>query len=146
MSDCHREAIEKVVTLPKVTKDVGEMLSKANTKEKEDDRECLLTILSTIRFLARQGIALRGDGDKSNSNYVQMLTLRGEEDRKILKWLRRKNEKYTCAEDQNEILQIMARSILRDDAKDIHNSAYYTVMADETTDKSNRDVCNQTCQ
>jgi len=34
MSDCHREAIEKVVTLPKVTKDVGEMLSKAHTEEK----------------------------------------------------------------------------------------------------------------
>ena len=68
MSDCHREAIEKVVTLPKVTKDVGEMLSKAHTKKKEDNRECLLTILSSIRFLARQGIALRGDGDESDSN------------------------------------------------------------------------------
>jgi len=60
MSDCHPEAIEKVVTLPKVTKDVGEMLSKANMKEKEDNRECLLTILSSIRFLAQQGIALMG--------------------------------------------------------------------------------------
>jgi len=60
MFDSHREAIKKVVTLLKVTKDVGEMLSKANTKEKEDNLGCLLTILSSIRCLARQGIALMG--------------------------------------------------------------------------------------
>jgi len=37
------------------------------------------------------------------------------------------------------MLQIMALRILRDVAKDIHNSVYYTVMADETTNQSNKE-------
>jgi len=68
-----------------------------------------------------------------------LLTLRAEEDSKKLEWLRRKNEIYTCAEAQSEMLQIMALRMLRDVPEDIHNLVYYTVMADETTDKSNRE-------
>ena len=57
----------------------------------------------------------------------------------MLEWLKRKNEKYTCAEVQNEMLQIMSLSILRDISQDIRNSVYYSTMADETTDVSNRE-------
>ena len=64
--------------------------------------------------------------------------LRGEDDSRMLDWLKRKNEKYTCAEVQNEKLQIMALSILRDISQNIKNSVYYSIMADETTDVSNR--------
>eukprot|EP00731_Ephydatia_muelleri_P006057 Em0003g305a len=45
-SGCHREAVERAITLPKVTKDIGELLSEAHSKEKRDNRECLLKILS----------------------------------------------------------------------------------------------------
>ena len=54
--------MERAITLPKVTKDIGELLSEAHSKEKRDNRECLLKILSSVRFLARQGLALLGDG------------------------------------------------------------------------------------
>ena len=56
-------------------------------------------------------------------------------------WLKHKNEKYTCAEVQNEMLQIMALSILRDISQNIKNYVYYSIMADETTDVSNREQC-----
>lgn len=138
-TECHQAAVERVVTLPKVTKDVGEMLSVSHANDKEVNRQCLLNVLSSIRFIARQGLALRGDGDDSESNYIQLLKLRGEDDSKILDWIKRKNDKYTCAESQNEMLKIMALSILRDVAQNIKNSVFYSIMADETTDKSNRE-------
>ncbi|XP_056003508.1 zinc finger MYM-type protein 1-like [Ostrea edulis] len=138
-SECHQAAVERVVTLPKVTKDVGEMLSVSHANDKKVNRQCLLKVLSSIRFIARQGLALRGDGDDSESNYIQLLKLRGEDDSKILDWIKRKNDKYTCAESQNEMLKIMALSILRDVAQNIKNSVFYSIMADETTDKSNRE-------
>ena len=94
-----------------------------------------------MRFLSRQGQPIRGDGDKSDGNYIQLLTLRGEDDSRMLDWLKRKNEKYTCAEVQNEMLQIMALSILRDISQNIKNSVYYSIMADERTDVSNREQC-----
>ena len=95
-SGCHREAVERAITLPEVTKDISELLSEAHSKEKRDNRECLLKILSSVRFLARQGLALHGDSDESDSNYIQLLQLRGEDDPKVLEWLKRRNEKYTC--------------------------------------------------
>ena len=34
-SGCHREAVERAITLPKVTKDIGELLSEAHSKKSE---------------------------------------------------------------------------------------------------------------
>ena len=70
----HERAVESVITIPQTTRDVGELLSSAHTAEKR-------TNLSYYhrrkrRFLARQGIALRGDGDEDNSNFMQLLYLR----------------------------------------------------------------------
>ena len=41
--------------IEKNTKDVGDMLSTAYAAKKAENQKVLLTILSTIRFLARQG-------------------------------------------------------------------------------------------
>ena len=46
----------------------------------QKNRRCLLKIISNIRFLARQGLPLRGDGDEDDSNFVQLMKARGEDD------------------------------------------------------------------
>ena len=74
-SSCHKKAVDVVVTLPKTTKDVGEMLSSTHQKEKNANRQYLLKVMQNIRFLARQGIPLRGDGDEHDSNFIQLLYL-----------------------------------------------------------------------
>ena len=43
--------------------------------DQKDNRQCLLKVLSNIRFLAQQGIALCGDGDENDSNFIQLLKL-----------------------------------------------------------------------
>eukprot|EP00731_Ephydatia_muelleri_P027422 Em0019g295a len=55
-SKSHIEAVEAVITLPKQTKDVGAQLSIAHKAEKEEARDMLQIILSSVRFLARQGL------------------------------------------------------------------------------------------
>ena len=60
LSKCHKEAVEKIITLPATTTDVGKMLSKAHAQEKSENRQVLLTILSNLRFLARQACAIKG--------------------------------------------------------------------------------------
>ena len=52
-----------MITLPKTTKDIGETLSTKHAENKNDNRECLLKILSSLRFLGRQGLQIRGDGE-----------------------------------------------------------------------------------
>ncbi|XP_052253227.1 zinc finger MYM-type protein 1-like [Dreissena polymorpha] len=137
-SECHKEAVERLVTLPATTRDVGEMLSAGHAKEKADNRKQLLQILRSIRFLARQGIALRGHDD-DEGNFMQLLQHHGETDSSILAWLERKRDKFVAPDIQNEILQLMALRILRKVASDIKTNEFYTIMADETTDKSNRE-------
>ena len=57
-SVCHKEAMEKIVTLPATTRDVGELLSGMHAKEKIENRQCFLKILSNLRFVASQGCAI----------------------------------------------------------------------------------------
>ena len=101
-SKIHREAVEAVVTLPNTTKDVGESLSRAHRLEKEHARNMLAKIVSGVRFLARQGLALRGDGNDEDSNLVQLLKMQGEDNPEILKWLSRHQDKHIAHENQNE--------------------------------------------
>ena len=83
-SDCHHEAVQRVVTLPATTKDVGESLSEAHEGEKVIARQNLLKILSNLRFLARQTQALRDHGDEEDSNFTQLIYLRAEQDPSLL--------------------------------------------------------------
>ena len=53
--------------------------------------------------------------------------------------MEKKINKYTCADMQNKILKVMTFKILREIAENIKNSGFFSVMADETTDKSNRE-------
>ena len=123
-----------MVTLPKSTCDVGELLSSAHKKEKEEARAILKIIVSNIRFLARQGLALHGH-DETNSNFCAIA-----EDNPLLdKWLKRTWRKFTSHENQNEFLELMSHSVLRTIIGEIHDSPFLTIMVDETTDIPNRE-------
>jgi len=90
-----------------------------------------LKILQNIKFLARQNIALRGDSDESESNFVHVLKLRGEDDSRLQQWLQQKANKYTSLEIQNEMLQIMALKVLREMASSISKSDFFSIMAEQ---------------
>ena len=125
--------------IPSTCSDVGEMLSREHAQEKGKNRQCLLRILSNIRFLSRQALAFRGDGDEADSNFMQLLKLQGLDDSRIESWLSKKTNKYTSHEAQNEILKIMALSTLRKIANELSQSQYFCIMSDECTDASNRE-------
>ena len=67
-SASHKEALQ-VTLLPTTCSDIGDMLNKQHADIKKLNRECLLKILYNLQFLARQGIAIRGDNDEVDSNY-----------------------------------------------------------------------------
>ena len=126
-----------MVTVPSSYKDCAEMLSSQHAKEKAENRQMLLKILSSLGFLAHQGLALRGSGGGEDSNFIQLMKLQGMDDSRILDWIGKKSNKYTTADMQNEILQVMSLKVLREIVLKIHKASFYTVMVDETTDSSN---------
>ena len=137
-SACHKEAVEKMVTIPATNRDVGECLSTSFALERKCNQACFLKLISSIRFLARQGLALRGDGSgEPDSNFLQLLKLSAdyEQDGKLNEWMKRKSSRYTSHEIQNEILQVMAMQILRHITSNLQTTKF-TVMVDETSDVS----------
>ena len=134
-----------LVTTPSSTKDVGKMLCSIHPQEKAVNRKMLSTIMTTIRYLGRQGLALRGrckseedTGQKGelDSNVLQLLYLCAEDIKGLKKWMSKSQDKYTSPDIQNEILSIMALSVLRSILNEVAGK-YYSIMIDETTDNSN---------
>ena len=118
-----------IVSLPSSTPNVGEMLTQQYAKEKECNRKMLIKIISSIRFLARQSLALREDGSgELDSNFYQMLKLKSEEDPKVNDWLKKKTNKYTSHDIQNEILKVMAMRVLRNIAYSLLSSSFITII------------------
>ena len=79
--------MEKLVTLSATFRDVGEMLSSSLTSERANNRHCLLKSLSSLKFLARQGCAIRGHDQSDNTgnegNLMQLMKLVSEDDSKV---------------------------------------------------------------
>ena len=90
-SHIHKRAVE-CMTHSAGVKDIGEMLSSQLAVEKRNNRDYLFKV---IQFLARQGMALRGDNDESDSNFMQLLKLRSIDDTQLLQHLEKKSDKYT---------------------------------------------------
>ena len=134
-SHCHHEANLVVITLPATTRHIGVQLSEQYAKEMEQNRSMLMKILSCIKGLTRQGLPLRGDGDETDGNFLYFLSL-GADD-VTLDWLRKKCNKYTSHEVQNEIIKLMAVHCLRKVSDSLQQSPFLTIMIDETTDISN---------
>ena len=60
-------------------------------------------------------------------------------DNRITEWLKKKTGKYTHPSIENELIKIIALSISRHIASNIHKGVFYTIMADEVTDRSNQE-------
>ena len=88
----------------------------------------LIKIVSSLRYLARQGLAIRGDGTEKDCNLVQLFRVKGEDDSLMLDWLERRYDKYTSPEIQNEILSCMARLVLENISANLQQSWYLTIL------------------
>ena len=89
--------MEVIVTLPSTTRDIGEQLSQQHSTQKLKNRQALYQILSSMKFLGRQGLAIRGDGNESDGNLQQLLRMKAEEDPNLSEWLKRKENVYLKA-------------------------------------------------
>lgn len=147
-----------MVTLPAKCQDVSELLSTEHAREKEEKQRCLLRILSSLRFLARQSCPFRGHNEtdvESNeetfisfANFVQRMMKSNEfhtcmplhaftaaiSHMQLHSWLQRKEGKYTSHDIQNELLKLMALHMLRRINASLHAAEYFAFMLDESTD------------
>ena len=128
-SDCHKEAVETHL-LPQQCGDIAKRVQESLSEERRVNRAMLFKIIRSIKYLARQGLALRGHSS-DDGNLIQLLKMQSETDPALQAWLKKEREKYTSGEIQNEILQLMAHSILRKVTKCVHINTHYGIMQEE---------------
>ena len=134
----HKEAHERLVTIPEACGDISSQVSTAYNNEKSTNRQNLLKILSSARFLARQALPLRGHGSGKDSNFTQLYILREEDNDGLKTWrTEKKTDKYVHSTIQNEMMKLMALRILRDVVRNIRDSDFYSMVCDEATDVGN---------
>lgn len=75
------------------------MLSSAHKKQQEINRQYILKIAQNIKFLCRQGIALRGSESEIDSNFMQLLQIRAIDDPEILSMIKKKSWKIYKSTD-----------------------------------------------
>ena len=69
-SACYKEAIVKLASLSSKEPSISAMLTTQRQNEQKDNREALLTVLLSVRFLAMQGLPFRGNESRSEERRV----------------------------------------------------------------------------
>ena len=107
-SECHREAQLKLKSLQSPS--IAEQLSLQAKKTYTENRCMLMKQLSSLRFLLRQGLAIRGHAE-NDGNLVQLLKLRSNDCPELKNWL--DNKRYLSHDIVNEMISIMGNALLR---------------------------------
>ena len=101
--------------------------------EQKTRKEGLLKQLSSLQYLLRQGLAIRGH-EITEGNLYCLLQLRAEDDPHVKKWIT--DSWYISPDIENEQIQLMANCILLSVLSEIHETPFYAILADEATDIS----------
>ena len=128
----HKEAAMKFKTSQQSS--ILDQLVVQADKEKAENRRILLKQLSSLRFLLRQGLAIRGHKE-SEGNLMQLMQLQAEDAPGIQKWLNNRN--YLSHDIVNEMITLMGNTLLRKKLDNIRKAVWYSIIADETRDISN---------
>ena len=86
--------------------------------------------MSKVYGKLRQGLAICGDGDEMDSNFHQLLLLKGIDDVTIHGLLAKNKTSTLFPQIQNNLLQTMTPSIIRDIASSIKDAKYLTIVAE----------------
>ena len=80
-----------------------------------------MTLLTSLRYLARQGIAIRGHIEEEG-NLLQLLSCRAEDVPGLQAWL--KDPAYKSHDVINELIQLMYMQVLRKLLTEIRSAAW----------------------
>ncbi len=125
----HKNSLAAIIASKNVP--VTNLIQQSLHKEQVQRRERLHKQL-TLHFLLHQGVSIRND-HAGGSNIIVLLEHMLDE--KL--WV--KGNKYQSPEIINEIIEIMAHTALHSLLADVNSSPWFSLMADETRDISNRE-------
>lgn len=153
--DYHKQSLVKGSSFAAVIQNPKESvrfkLSEANELIYKKNEHILKSIIKVVLLCGKQNIALRGHRDDSTStsgrkgNFHAILSLLSDNDDVLRQHLLegRKNAQYTSKTIQNQLISIIGmfiRDRLTKTLKSGAENSFYSVIADEVTDSSNKEI------
>lgn len=136
----HKEAVLKLAATKSSSLGIDAQLSAQLECDQRLHRKMLMKLLSSIKYLARQGLPFRGhheDMESFEGNLYQLLLFQAKECPDMETWLRRRE--YISPDIVNELITIMGQSVLRELLTEIRASLWFSILADEATDVSHNE-------
>ena len=127
-SKAHRAAITYESVVPQCG-NVLVMTVNDLSNKRLAERKYLIKVMKCIRFLARQGLAFRGND--GNDNLTQLFKLLNKNDPALLTRLDKESHlepgqhKYMPNDIQNELIELMAKQVLAKKLESIRSSKFF---------------------
>ena len=131
----HREATMKIAASSSTQ--IATRLNNECAELQKFRRIMLMKVLSCIRYLARQGLPLRGHNNDIEGNLHQLLLLQVEDNYRMKEWVIKRE--YISPSVVNEIVVQMGQVVLREILGDIRTATWFSLIADEATDYSHNE-------
>ena len=112
---------------------VAAQISRQKAQQQADARSALLKLLTSIRYLARQGLAIRGH-ETDTGNLYQLVKLRCEDVSELQVWLQRTTN-FMSSDIQNDMLTLLGNAVVTKLADTIRReSQQFAIIVDGTQD------------
>jgi hypothetical protein len=115
---------------------IDAVMGQAGKAEQTCHREMLIKQLESLRYLLKQGLAVRGHEEADGSLY-RLLLLRSGDCPELNAWLA--DKKYFSPDILNEQISIMGQELARSLLQEIRKAVIFSVIADEATHVSNKE-------
>ena len=120
----------------------------------ENNEKVIESLFKVVLLCGKQGLAFQGHSDDhvnwaeleedsslNQGNFIKLVHFRAETDHVLSSHLQNSpaNARYTSKTIQNDLIEAIGKCIRKDIIEEVKRSKYYTVIADEVTDASNKE-------
>ncbi|KAL5754155.1 hypothetical protein ACOSP7_022375 [Xanthoceras sorbifolium] len=141
----HSSAIQNWYTLKYSSRHIDKVMNTLSQQEILQNRLRLKTSLETVKWLAMQGCAFRGNDESINStnrgNFIEMIKYAGRMNQEIAGIILEnspQNAKYTSPRIQKELLNILTNEV-RAKIREEVGDAKFCILVDKAVDESNKE-------
>ena len=151
-SKYHQDSMVKMdafkITATNSSTSISSRLCKERDERIKNNTKVIKSLLDCVIFLGKQGLPYRGHRDDRTcedvvnaGNFMELVYFRAKTDAILAKHLKNapRNATYLSKTIQNELIQVVGNSIRNKIINDIKTAKFFSILADEVTDCSNKE-------